>query len=116
MPHLPKCFVYIPSRLNIDIKTNNTHPVATAWTMFETDQDYYGLTYCQFNPYEKDVFIGVTEFLEKYAQNFGGHRLITDFDGITPRLQSVVNLNTDPIIKYKAEFKKFVEKIDVKNK
>ena len=72
MPHLPKCFVYIPSRLNMDIKTNNTHPVTTAWTMFETQRDDYGLTYCHFDPYEKNTFERVTEFLERYAENFGG--------------------------------------------
>lgn len=82
--------------------------------MFETDRDDHGLTYCQFNPYEKWAFEDVTEFLERYAQNFGGNRIITDFNGITPRLQSMVNLQKDPLKTNKADFKKIIEKIDYK--
>lgn len=114
MPHLPKCYLYIPSRLNIEIKTNDTHPVTTAWTMFETRRNDYGLTYCHFNPFEKDAFEGVSDFLEEYSKRFDGTKIVTDYDGITPRLNAKVNLKVDPMEKNKQDLEEIVQKVDRK--
>lgn len=80
VPHLPSCYVNFPTTLSMKIIENDTHPQTTAWTMFKS-KSAYGLTYWQFDPFEKDSFKEVTRCLTEYVRNFNGEEIMTDFDG-----------------------------------
>ena len=115
-PHLPSCYVYFPSRLNLKLRENDSHPETTAWTMFESKHEYepnssYGLTYWRFNPYEKDAFVEVSKCLNKYVDQFGGKKILTDYDGLVPRLNATIPINKDPKSKHLKELKKIVKNL-----
>lgn len=109
-PHIPRVYVLITSKLSIDLKENDTHPTTTAWTMFKSQRDY-GLTYCHFNPFEKGSFEGVSDFLVEYVKRYGGTKIITDYDGLVPRLESTIRIDKDPAKHNQKEFKKVVQEI-----
>jgi hypothetical protein len=93
--NLPKCFIYVPSPLNIKLRTNNTHPVVTAWTTFRTTEpnDPLRYTYSSFNPNKKGGIEHSIEFINNYVQDFNGTEILTDFDGKIRRLNSKVDLS-----------------------
>lgn len=99
-PNLPKIFVYIPSPLNCKFKINDSHPSCTAWTCFTHGKKhlfpiYY--TYAHFNPYNDQSIESAIDFINKYVKNYSGNGILTDFDGVMPRLKSKVTLESDPI-------------------
>ena len=113
-PNLPKCYVYVGSKLNIKFRTNNSHPNATAWAIYETKDtiDTLQYTYVGFNPYNDESVNNSINFINEYVKKHNGIRIITDFDGVTPRLEAEITLDNDPIIYKKETCKKVVEMID----
>lgn len=93
--NLPKCFIYVPSTLNIKLKTNNTHPEVTAWTTFRSTQskDPLRYTYSSFNPNKKGGIEHSIEFINNYVRDFNGTEILTDFDGKIRRFNSKVDLS-----------------------
>jgi hypothetical protein len=98
-PFLPKAYVYLPI-LDTKLRYNNTHPNCTAWTTFQNDRnDFdYAYTYTLFKPSVKDSIQEAVGFIESYIKSYGGGKIITDFDGIVPRLNSIINLTGNPMI------------------
>jgi hypothetical protein len=92
--NLPKCFIYVPSPMNIKLRTNDTYPNVVAWTTFKTTHDYEPLqfTYATFNPNKKGSLEYSISFILDYVSKFGGTRILTDFDGKIRRLNSSVDL------------------------
>lgn len=111
IPHLPSCYVSFPTTLSMKMIENDTHPVTTAWTMFKSYHNY-GLTFWQFDPFEKNSFKEVTNCLIEYVKNFGGKEILTDFDGLVPRLNSKIPIDTNPLEKNLFEFEKIVKDMD----
>jgi len=132
-PFLPKCFVYIPSVLGVDFKYNNSHPECTGWTMYKKKTPYdnqknynqkldfeYGFTYNCFDPTKPESLVEAVEFMKDYAKYNSGTEIITDFDGMEPKFDSKINLQTDPsqtqktLVKDTVEdLNRFVESIDM---
>jgi hypothetical protein len=98
-PGLPKCFVHVVSPLSIRFRYNDSHPEATAWTMFETNlpAEPYRYTYSTFQPKDKRSIDDAVEFIRWYAETFDGRKIITDFDGSIPRLDAFIPLTSDPM-------------------
>jgi len=111
IPHLPSCYAYFPTKLSIKMVENDTHPITTAWTMFKSSHDY-GLTFWQFDPFEKDSFQEVTKCLIEYVRNFGGEQILTDFDGLIPRLHSKIPISRDPLKNNLFEFEEIIKDMD----
>ena len=111
IPHLPSCYVYFPTNLSIKMIENDTHPITTAWTMFKSSHDY-GLTFWQFDPFEKNSFQEVTRCLIEYVRNFGGEQILTDFDGLVPRLKSKIPIARNPLEKNLFEFEEIIKDMD----
>jgi hypothetical protein len=111
IPHLPSCFVNFPTTMSMKMIENYTHPLTTAWTMFKSNHNY-GLTFWQFDPYEKNSFKEVTNCLTEYVKNFGGEEILTDFDGLIPRLNSKIPLKTNPLEKNLSDYEKIVKDMD----
>jgi hypothetical protein len=112
-PGLPKCFVYISSPLLCNFKDNDSHPECTAWTCFETRKSSYDFeylyTYSHFNPTEKGSIDEAISFIQNYVQEYNGKKIITDFDGMIPRLDALVKLDKDPLISSKGNAKKIIQ-------
>jgi hypothetical protein len=113
-PNLPKAFIYVSSPLSMKLKYNNSHPLATAWTMYETDlrRSPFRYSYFVFSPTNANNFDEATEFLKGYAQQYDGKKIITDFDGIVPRLEASIPLSSNPMKKNKKEAKHLIEGLD----
>lgn len=121
-PNLPKCFIYFPSILSIKFKHNDSHPTATAWTLYESEEsrDKLQYTYIGFHPYNIESEETAVDFIKAYINKHKGKRIITDFDGIKPRLEAEIPINTNPIVNHKescqrifdvlSEYKKSVDK------
>lgn len=92
--NLPKCFVYVPSPLNIKFRTNDTHPDVVAWTTFKTrnENELFHYTYSTFNPNKEGSLEYSINFIENYVTNFSGVKILTDFDGKIRRFNSSVDL------------------------
>jgi hypothetical protein len=112
-PNLPRCFVYVASPLSLKFKSNNTHPTITAWTMFETysNNSPYRYTYVQFDPTLPEGFDEAGEFINSYVRRYDGKALVTDFDGLIPRLESRIPLSSNPMRK-KKESKQLLSALD----
>lgn len=97
--YLPKCYIYVSSPLDIKVRHNDSHPVCTAWTLFETEDTRQPLkyTYASFRPDEDESLEKAISFLLYYINEFNGTKIITDFDGVISRLDSKVNLNRNPM-------------------
>jgi hypothetical protein len=98
-PALPQCYIHVISPLSIRLAHNDSHPLITAWTMYSTDnsKDAYGYTYTELDPTEKGAFEEAASFLQKYALEHGANRLVTDFDGVTSRLEAEIRIDKDPL-------------------
>ena len=111
-PNLPRCFVYVASPLSLKFKSNDTHPLITAWTMFERrSHNPFGYTYVQFDPSEKGGFDEAAAFINSYVYKYNGKALVTDFDGQIPRLQARIPLTSNPM-KKKKETKGLLSALD----
>ncbi|WP_134344200.1 hypothetical protein [Flavobacterium psychrophilum] len=95
MPNLQKCFIYVSSPLDVKIRYNQSHPEATAWTMFKTNitEEPLRLTYAKFNPIDNESTNEATEFINQYVLGFDGTEILTDFDAQKRRLISKSNLS-----------------------
>ena len=113
-PNLPKTFIYVPSPLNIKLRTNNTFPNVVAWTTFKTSNKNEPLrfTYSTFNPNEKGSLEYSIEFINNYVRDFGGTTILTDFDGKIRRLNSKVDLGMGIKIKETPVFNNMLKTID----
>ncbi len=113
-PFLPKCYIYISSPLAIKIKYNNTHPDSVGWTVFETssEHDQFRYTYSTFNPFQEESIVNTVEFINYYVGEYDGTKIITDFDGQRPRLESFIPIDTDPQLTKKKEFSEVIAKMD----
>jgi len=113
-PNLPKAFIYIPSPLNIKLRTNNTHPNVVAWTTFETRNinDPLRFTYSTFNPNKKGSLEFSIDFINNYVRDIGGTNILTDFDGKIRRLQSKASLSEGIKIKDSLVFNGIMKTID----
>jgi hypothetical protein len=120
-PNLPKCFVHLVSPLSLIFRYNDSHPRATAWTIFNTpdsmDHNGYGreefrYTYASFNPSEKGSITEAVKFLQWYAEKFKSKGFVTDFDGQIPRLESRISIQSDPITRQRRQASKMVAECD----
>lgn len=93
MPNLQKCFIYVSSPLDIELKFNGSHPDAVAWTMFKTDisNEPLRLTYSTFNPMNRLSLRESVDFINRYVVEFNGTEILTDFDGQKRRLAAKTN-------------------------
>lgn len=113
-PNLPKAFIYVSSPLSMKLKYHDSRPPVTAWTMFETKEsrERYRYTYFIFDPSTEANFDEATEFLKKYVQNYNGKKIITDYDGIVPRLEASIPLSSNPMKENKKEAKDLILQLD----
>ena len=113
-PALPKCYIHISSPLQIKFTYNDSNPEATAWTMFETryKEDRLRYTYTKFDPMDNDSIDEAISFINWYVSEYGGTRIITDFDGQVPRLESSIPIDKDPLRSNKVEAKRLIRKCD----
>jgi hypothetical protein len=113
-PHLPKCFMHVTSPLSVAFTHNDSHPRATAWTMFRTRRREEPLryTYTAFDPSSKESIREAVKFLEWYMGEYGGKECITDFDGQTPRLASAIPPVDDPIRRKKKHVAAWIRSCD----
>lgn len=105
-PGLPRCYVHVVSPLSIKFLYNDSHPDITAWTMYATRaaastgrsrNPRYGYSYITLNPTIRGAHEEARIFLQHYAIDHGGIRLITDYDGVLPRLAAEIPLTKDPL-------------------
>ncbi len=113
-PSLPKCYIHISSPLSVKFTHNDSHPDATAWTMFETSdkREFYRYTYTKFNPADEGSVTNAVSFINWYVKEYEGKRIVTDFDGQVPRLDSIIPISTNPMTSSKASAKRIVLKCD----
>ncbi len=112
-PSLPKCFVYVDSPMSISFLHNDSHPECTAWTMYEQDGiDDFNFTYTNFNPISSNSVRESVEFINAYVTQHNGTRIITDFDGIEPKLESEISIDQNPMSEQKTEVRKILKKIE----
>jgi hypothetical protein len=120
-PGLPRCYVHVVSPLSVKFLYNDSHPDITAWTMYATRvaertsrsrEPRYGYTYATLNPLIRGAHEEAAQFLRHYARNHRGVRLITDYDGVVPRLAAEIPLTKDPISKASKAVKKLARGID----
>lgn len=120
-PGLPRCFVHVVSPLSMKLLYNDSHPDITAWTMYATRaaertsrarEPRYGYSYVTLNPLVHGAHDEAAQFLRHYATDHGGVRLITDYDGVVPRLAAEIPLMKDPISKAKGAVRKLAKGID----
>ncbi|NLA48875.1 MAG: hypothetical protein GX876_05360 [Bacteroidales bacterium] len=100
--------------MNIKLCSNNTYPDVVAWTIFKTINDYEPLrfTYATFNPNKKGSLEYSIDFIKNYVTDFGGTRILTDFDGKIRRLNSSVDLGIGLKIKDSPVFGDMMQTID----
>jgi hypothetical protein len=105
-PGLPRCYVHVVSPISVNFLYNDSHPDITAWTMYSTRQSAdspwqrrsrYGFSYVTINPMIPEAHEDAATFLQQYATDHGGVRLVTDYDGVIPRLDAEIPLAKDPI-------------------
>lgn len=97
-PFLPKCFVYVSSLLNVKFRYNDSHPLCTAWTVFEARREHpLRYTYTKFDPYKADSTRAAVDFINWYVNHYDGKRILVDFDGREPKLEATVRLKVDPL-------------------
>lgn len=96
-PGLPRCYLHVTSPLLLKAKYNNSHPDATAWTMFQTNlkREPFRYTYTTFNPLLRDSVDEAVEFINWYVKDYDGKMIVTDFDGMLPRLEANIPINTN---------------------
>jgi hypothetical protein len=113
-PNLPKAFIYVSSPLSIKLRYHNSQPPVTAWTMFETTQgrNPYRYTYFVFNPTNEESFAEATEFIRDYVHHYDGKSIVTDYDGVVPRLEAAIPISTDPLRKNKKEARELILRLD----
>jgi hypothetical protein len=113
-PNLPKCYIHIVSPLSVKFRYNDSHPTATAWTMFEREylQERFSYTYSNFDPSNNESLMQAVAFLKQYAKQFGGKRFVTDFDGQVPRLESTISLESNPLENQKHKSAQFIQQCD----
>lgn len=94
VPNQKKAFIYVSSPNDISMKYNNSHPEATAWTLFKTklQEEPLRLTYARFNPRKEESLLEAVGFLNQYVATFDGDSILTDFDGVQKRLMAKTNL------------------------
>jgi hypothetical protein len=117
-PGLPRCYVHVVSPLSIKLLHNDSHPDITAWTMYATravesrsgSVEPYGYTYATLNPGQHGDHEEAAAFLRDYAADHGGVRLITDYDGVVPRLAAEIPLTKNSLSRPAA--KRLVRGID----
>jgi hypothetical protein len=115
---LPKCYVYVPSILNARLISHDNHPESVAWTLYRKNlkEDWqksiskqidkeYSYTYAYFNPAKRDSIKDAVVFIENYVRDDYGECMLTDFDGIEPRLNARLNLFSNPIVNQKDKSK-----------
>ena len=75
-PSLPKCFLSINSPLSLKLTFNKSHPPATAWTMFETNNkaEKYRYTYTKFNPFDVESLGEAISFITWYVKEYNGKK------------------------------------------
>lgn len=117
-PGLPRCYIHVVSPLSVRFLYNDSHPNITAWTMYATSapqmrsrQPAYGYSYVTLNPKIEGAHEEAATFLREYANDHGGDRLVTDYDGVVPRLAAEIPLTQDPMSK-KSAVKKLVVGLD----
>lgn len=117
-PGLPRVYVHVVSPLSVKLLHNDSHPTITAWTMYSTNSTYipYGYSYIPVNPLEKDAHERASAFLNSYAKDHGARSLVTDYDGVVPRLQSRIPMSRDPFSISELEVNKLFRGIDRWNK
>jgi len=120
-PGLPRCYVHVVSPLSVKFLYNDSHPDITAWTMYATRaaqrtsrsrEPRYGYSYVTLNPLFSGAHEEAAQFLRHYAMDHRGVRLVTDYDGVVPRLAAEIPLTRNPISKTPKAVKKLGRGID----
>lgn len=113
-PNLPKAFIYVSSPLSLKLGYHDAYPLTTAWTMFETRQprNPYRYTYFTFYPSTEENFSEATQFLRDYATNYDGKKIVTDYDGVVPRLEAAIPITSNPITTKKKEARELILRLD----
>jgi hypothetical protein len=118
-PNLPRCYVHVVSPLSTKLLYNRSHPEITAWTMYATSGakthgniDPYGYSYVILNPRISGAYEEAGAFLQHYAKGHGGVRLITDYDGVVPRLEAEIPLSRNAIAGHRPAVRKLMKGID----
>lgn len=98
-PSLPRCYLHVISPLSVKFTFNDSHPKATAWTLFETSLrlEPYRYTYTNFDPSHPESIDEAVSFINWYMQEYNGKKAITDFDGMVPRLDCEIPLTKNPL-------------------
>ncbi|HHT9120269.1 MAG TPA: hypothetical protein ACFYD3_06990 [Candidatus Hypogeohydataceae bacterium YC41] len=109
-PFLPKCWIYISSPLSIKMRFHDKAPNSVAWTLFQRDSydEPFSFTYATFNPTQKDSIDDAVHFINWYVEEHRGKSIITDFDGIEPKLEAKVKLNSNPMSAHKKELRELI--------
>lgn len=82
--------------------------------MFETKRrrNPYRYTYFVFNPKNEESFVEATEFLQNYVRDYDGAKIVTDYDGVVPRLEAAIPISSDPLRKNKKEARELIVRLD----
>lgn len=114
-PGLPRCYLHVVSQLSLKLRYNDSHPTATAWTMFETRhaREKYRYTYIDFDPMGADSIDHAVEFINWYVREYGGSKVITDFDGRQPRLEAMIPPSPYPFRSRKGEVASVFKNLDL---
>ena len=113
-PGLPRCYLHVTSPLTVKFKYNDSHPPATAWTMFKTSirREPYRFTYTGFDPRSPDSIEEAVSFINWYIAEYDGVGAITDFDGRRPRLEAAIPIRSDPLRYQKTRARALVKNCD----
>lgn len=118
-PSLPRCYLYLQSPLSLDLAYNDSHPSATAWTMFRRraaasagSEPSFGYTYTPFEPDNPESVDEAVEFINWYVREHGGTTIQTDFDGQVPRLEAAIPISVDPLRSRKPAVRRLVTGLD----
>lgn len=103
---LPRCYLHVVSPLSVKPTYNDSHPMATAWTQFQsTRREPYMYTYTMFDPTSNDSTESAIAFIQHYVREYGGRKIITDFDGQQPRLEAEIPITSSPLKSRKSKEK-----------
>ena len=69
-------------------------------------------TYTMFNPSSPVSIEEAIKFIKLYVQEYDGKKIITDFDGIQPRLDASIPLSVHPLRARKKEVKQLIVDYD----
>ena len=113
-PSLPRCYLHVVSTLSLKFTYNDSHPKATAWTLFETRLRWerYRYTYTNFDPSHPESIDEAVSFINWYMHEYDGKKAITDFDGMVPRLDCEIPLTKNPLKANRSKVKKLLEDCD----